>query len=66
MDACPYGCIVVSAKGYAEKCDLCGGDPECVKFCLTGALKFEEAGLGIMAKKKGVAERLLKSLAEVK
>ena len=66
MLACPYGCIVVSDKGYAEKCDLCGGDPECVKFCSKGTLRFVEPELGMMAKKKGVAERLLNSYAEVK
>jgi len=66
MLACPYGCIVVSDKGYAEKCDLCGGDPECVKFCPRGALKFEEPGEGVIAKKKGVAEKLLDSYKEVK
>lgn len=66
MAACPYGCIAVSDEGCAEKCDLCGGDPECVKFCLRGALRFIETGLGIMAKKKTVAERLLKSVTEVK
>jgi Fe-S-cluster-containing dehydrogenase component len=22
------------------KCELCGGDPQCVRFCPTGALKF--------------------------
>ena len=66
MLACPFGCIVVSEKGHAEKCDLCGGDPECVKFCARGALKFEEAELGMITRKKGVAERLLDSYKEVK
>lgn len=27
----------------ATKCDLCGGEPECVKMCPTGALKFVPA-----------------------
>lgn len=66
MLACPFGSIVVSDKGYAEKCDLCGGDPECVKFCLSGALEFVEPELGMVAKKKGVAEKLLDSYKEVK
>jgi len=66
MLACPFGNIVISAKGYAEKCDLCGGEPECVKFCLPGALKFEKPELSMIAKKKGIAERLLDSYKEVK
>ena len=66
MLACPYGCIVVSDKGYAEKCDLCGGDPECVKFCGPGAIRFAEAEVGMVAKKKTLAEKLLESYKEVK
>jgi len=66
MLACPFGCIVVSDKGYAEKCDLCGGDPECVKFCAPGAIRFAEAELGMIAKKKTLAEKLLESYKEVK
>ena len=43
MLACPFGMIVVVAeKGIAIKCDLCEGDPECVKYCIPEALKFEE------------------------
>ena len=26
----------------SRKCDLCGGDPECVKHCIGGALQFED------------------------
>jgi len=40
-DTCPYGVIWVDE--VAHKCDLCGGDPMCVRFCPSGALKFEEA-----------------------
>jgi carbon-monoxide dehydrogenase iron sulfur subunit len=61
--ACPFGCIVVS-DGCAQKCDLCGGYPECVRVCRARALKFEEAGQGIAAKRKVVAERLLGSYQE--
>jgi len=66
MLACPFGCIVVSDKGCAEKCDLCGGDPECVKFCAAGAIRFAEAELGMITKKKILAEKLLESYKEVK
>ena len=66
MLVCPFGNIVVSGKGYAEKCDLCGGDPECVKFCYPGALKFAEPEPGVIARKKVVAERILASYKEVK
>jgi anaerobic carbon-monoxide dehydrogenase iron sulfur subunit len=61
--ACPFGCIVVS-DGYAEKCDLCGGYPECVRVCRAGAIRFEETEYGLAAKRKSVAERLLDSYQE--
>jgi Fe-S-cluster-containing hydrogenase component 2 len=32
--ACPFGAISLdSVHGKAVKCDLCDGDPQCVKFC---------------------------------
>lgn len=66
MLACPFGNILVLDRGYAEKCDLCEGDPECVKFCAKGALQFIEPELGIVAKSRGTAERILESYKEVK
>ncbi len=63
--ACPFGCITVS-DGHAKKCNLCGGDPECVKVCRAGALRFAEPQSGVVAKRKTVAERLLRSYEEGK
>jgi len=37
-EACPFGAIHVF-NGIAIKCDLCGGNPECVKQCTPDALK---------------------------
>lgn len=37
---CPYGAIRLW-DGKAWKCDLCGGDPACVKECVTEAIVFE-------------------------
>jgi Fe-S-cluster-containing dehydrogenase component len=31
--ACPFGAIQVDPDGDILKCDLCGGDPTCVKYC---------------------------------
>lgn len=31
-----------AGKNICIKCDLCGGDPRCVKFCYEGALALEE------------------------
>jgi Fe-S-cluster-containing dehydrogenase component len=42
VSACRGGCIWLNLeRGHAVKCDLCGGDPECVKACASGAIHFE-------------------------
>jgi Fe-S-cluster-containing hydrogenase component 2 len=34
IEACPFGAVFLdSESGKAIKCDLCGGDPICVKMC---------------------------------
>lgn len=34
LEACPFGAIFYDDdEGVAIMCDLCGGDPQCVKFC---------------------------------
>lgn len=38
VEACPFGAITL-ADGKAIKCDLCGGDPACVKQCTPRALE---------------------------
>ena len=39
VGACPFGNIVWERGARAvSKCDLCRGDPACVKFCPSGAL----------------------------
>jgi len=31
--ACPFGAMQFSAEGSVVKCDLCGSDPLCVRYC---------------------------------
>lgn len=33
VDACPFGAIRVGPNREILKCDLCGGNPVCVKYC---------------------------------
>jgi len=40
VEACPNKEIWI-VNGLVYKCDMCGGDPECVKFCTVGALYFD-------------------------
>jgi carbon-monoxide dehydrogenase iron sulfur subunit len=46
VGACPLGAIVVHPReGIAIKCNLCEGDPQCVKYCFKGALEFSDGEL---------------------
>lgn len=43
VDACPFGAIFMHPTlNKAIKCDLCNGDPECVKWCPVSALEVIE------------------------
>ena len=43
VEACPFNSIFLDpVDGLALKCDLCGGDPACVKYCKRGALVIKE------------------------
>lgn len=35
LEACPFGVIFLDPDGNVLKCDLCGGDPLCVRYCPT-------------------------------
>ena len=65
--ACPFGNISFSsAKRVAVKCDLCGGEPECVTFCPTKALEFKEADTAMIGKRITLSERLRKVYEEAR
>jgi anaerobic carbon-monoxide dehydrogenase iron sulfur subunit len=43
VDACPWQAPVLTSRAdIAKICDLCKGDPLCVKFCQPGALRMAE------------------------
>ncbi len=63
--ACPYGAIRVF-DGRAHKCDLCGGDPECVRFCAAGALRYESGESWPREQRQAYAEQLRNLAEEVK
>lgn len=48
VESCPFGAIYAHDDcEYPIKCDLCGGDPECVKHCPKGALRLiPESAIG--------------------
>lgn len=57
--ACPYGAIT-SFEGDIIKCDLCDGDPVCVKYCSTNAVIYEEESDELVDRRKELAQLILK------
>lgn len=56
---CPYGAMSVHPVGrQVIKCNLCGGDPRCVRFCETGALRFAEPEDAAFGKRVATARTL--------
>ena len=63
--ACPYGAVRFW-DGIAQKCDLCGGDPECVRFCAGGALRYESLDAWDKENRRAYVDKLLNLEKEVK
>lgn len=42
--SCPFGSIHFNKSNKPIICDLCGGDPACVKRCVVGAITYGSAG----------------------
>jgi carbon-monoxide dehydrogenase iron sulfur subunit len=67
VQACPFGSISYDAvSGTVEKCDLCGGNPNCVQFCPTGALEFIDDAAVANVRSKEHAARIKEAVQEVK
>jgi Fe-S-cluster-containing hydrogenase component 2 len=57
MIICPYGAISIDPETRSIlKCNLCGGDPECVKVCEPKALDFVDADKADMFRKRSAME----------
>ena len=55
---CPYAAITVHHNDII-KCDLCSGDPKCVKVCSTNAIRYEEVTLELAEKRKNLTKKLV-------
>jgi len=52
-EACPIGAAFMhSEEDVALKCDLCGGDPECLKICSREALISEDTEINDPSRKR--------------
>ena len=55
VDACPFGMAALHPQtGLALVCDLCDGDPACVRRCATGAIVYDDTGAGARAEREGL------------
>ena len=54
---CPFGGVIIGLDGQIKKCDLCDGDPLCVKNCEPEALRFIEPTTINFLKRKAAAQR---------
>lgn len=66
MVVCPFGAPVFDLdKRIMIKCDLCGGDPECVKHCAYGALTWVTSSEANVAKRLAGAKRLAEIMENI-
>jgi carbon-monoxide dehydrogenase iron sulfur subunit len=57
VDACPFGMAALHPeRGVAIICDLCSGDPACVKRCATGAIVYADRGAGARARREALTK----------
>jgi len=57
VEACPFGVVALHPEsGVAIICDLCGGDPACVKRCATGAIRYDDPAARAGARREGVVQ----------
>lgn len=60
---CPYGAITMDiSKRIMIKCDLCEGDPKCVKFCVTKALVYDRPEVVDTLRQESALRTLVKPL----
>jgi len=64
---CYFGAISFNEKvGTAFKCELCGGDPQCVRFCQPGALTYIPAGQVSLRTRMQTARKIMRGLVDTK
>lgn len=63
--ACPFGGMSFDPiKNKVMKCELCGGDPMCVRFCETKTLQFVDAASADMVKKRDLGAQVLVAIGK--
>ena len=61
--ACPMGAVGYDSKGgKVFRCDLCDGDPTCIKYCNTKAIQYVEMERVQLRKMRSTGEELYRAL----
>jgi Fe-S-cluster-containing hydrogenase component 2 len=57
---CPFGAMSYNALTQkVMKCDLCDGDPQCVRFCETKAIRYADAIEQSIDKQVAIADKFV-------
>lgn len=62
VDVCPFGALAMTPDRRLIKCNLCEGDPECVKHCETGALSYTKVEKAEVEKRYQFARKFADSM----
>lgn len=63
VQACSFGGISLTPEGEPRKCDLCGGEPRCARYCPAGAIEYLPASRIGPRKRRLGAGRLVEFVA---
>jgi len=59
VSVCPFGAMNFNyIDRKVAKCDLCDGDPQCVRFCEVNAIEYVDSSDVAVLKQKEAAKRL--------
>jgi Fe-S-cluster-containing dehydrogenase component len=50
VSQCPFG-VMMALPEKVVKCELCNGDPQCVKYCATGAIEYADLEAAIQKRR---------------
>jgi len=62
MMVCPIGAISLASDRRIRKCDLCSGEPKCVKYCPTKAIDFVDVTRAASSRQRSRQEVIVRSL----
>ena len=59
VEACPFGAMSVNpSTREVQKCDLCDGDPICIKFCHPQAIRYLPVTRAMYSRRRSGAQRM--------